>query len=122
METFIGGVGSEKALVVIAAEEGGRVRLIHAPGNHAKALKVVFEREIGEETTVKTDGHAGYNATSLGDREHDAKIQNKAKRQQDDHLQLLHWTASNVKRWLIGTHHGGVKDRIIKNYEEKTNS
>jgi len=115
-EAFIGGAGSEKALVVVAAEEGGRVRLIHAPGNHAEALKVVVEGEIGEKTRVKTDGHAGYNKTSLEGREHQAKVQSKAERQESDHLQLVHWAVSNVKRWLLGTHHGGVQPKHLQSY------
>ncbi len=115
-EALIGGKGNEKKIVVIAAEEGGRVRMIHAPGNHAKALKVVVDSEIDEETTVKTDGHAGYNKTALGGRKRDAKVQSKAEKRENDHLQLMHWMASNVKRWLLGTHHGGVQPKHLQSY------
>ncbi len=115
-EALIGGVGHEKEIVVVAAEEGGRVRMIHAPGNHAEALKVVVDSEIGEKTKVKTDGHAGYNKTSLAGRKHDAKVQTKQEKQKNDHLQLMHWMASNVKRWLLGTHHGGVQPKHLQSY------
>lgn len=115
-EVLVGGKGSEKEIVVVAAEEGGRVRLVQAPGNHTEALKVVIDSEISEETRVKTDGHRGYNQTSLAGREHDPKVQNKAEKQENDHLQLIHWTAANLKRWLLGTHHGAVSPKHLQSY------
>ena len=115
-ETFVGGKGAEKECVVIAGEEHGRVRLTHAPGNHTECLEHVASSEIGSETSVKTDGHAGYNKKSLGDREHSAKVQTKTERQESDHLQLCHWIAANLKRWLLGTHHGAVSAKHLQAY------
>ena len=115
-ETEIGGKGSEKELVVVAAEENGRVRMVHAPGNHAEALKVVADNEIGEKAKVKTDGHKGYNKKSLGGREHQPQVQTKAEKKAGDHLQLMHWAASNVKKWLLGTHHGAVAPKHLQSY------
>lgn len=115
-ETFVGGKGAVKELVVIAAEEFGRVRLVHAPGNHTECLEHIASREIGTATTVKTDGHAGYSEKSLGGRTHCAKVQTKAQRKAGDHLQLCHWTAANLKRWLLGTHHGAVSAKHLQAY------
>lgn len=115
-ETLVGGKGADKEIVVVAAEEKGRVRLTHAPGNHDDALKVVADAEIGEKTDVKTDGNPAYNNKSLGDRTHIRQVQTKAERQENDHLQLMHWTASNLKRWLLGTHHGGVRPKHLQSY------
>lgn len=115
-ETLVGGKGAVKEIVVVAAEENGRVRMTHAPGNHAEALKVVAEREIADKAAVKTDGNPAYGETSLGKREHDPKVQTKEERRQADHLQLLHWMASNLKRWLLGTHHGGVRPKHLQSY------
>jgi hypothetical protein len=38
-ETYVGGKNSDKSMVLVAGEEGGRVRLIHAPGNHEDCIK-----------------------------------------------------------------------------------
>lgn len=115
-ETFVGGKGAEKEIVVIAAQEHGRVRLIHAPGNHGECIKHVVDGEIGQQTAVKTDGHGGYNQKTLGERAHSAKVQTKKERQENDHLQLCHWTAANLKRWLLGTHHGAVRAKHLQSY------
>lgn len=70
-ETFVGGEGAEKAIVVIVAQEFGRVRLTHAPGNHAECLGHIASSEIAPEAVVKSDGHAGYNEKSLASFIHD---------------------------------------------------
>lgn len=115
-ETLVGGKGAQKEIVVVAAEEKGRVRMTHAPGNHTEALKVVADREIGAKTEVKTDGNAAYGKKSLGKRPHEPKVQTKAERKAADHLQLMHWMASLLKRWLLGTHHGGVRAKHLQSY------
>jgi len=33
-ETFVGGKNQNESIVLVAAEEGGRVRLVQAPGNY----------------------------------------------------------------------------------------
>ena len=115
-ETLVGGKGAEKEIVVVAAEEKGRVRMTHAPGNHAEALKVAVDREIGAKSEVKTDGNPAYAEKSLGKRPHKPKVQTKAERKEADHLQLMHWMAALLKRWLLGTHHGGVRAKHLQSY------
>ena len=115
-ETEIGGKGQPKEIVVVVAEEKSRVRMVHAPGNHAEALKVAADNEIGEKTKAKTDGHKAYNKTSLSEREHEPRVQTKAEKKAGDHLQLMHWAASNVKKWLLGTHHGAVSPKHLQSY------
>jgi transposase-like protein len=78
-ETYVGGRNSDKAMVLVAGEEGGRVRLIHAPGNHEDCIKHIVDDTIEADVALKTDGHAAYNARSLRAREHDAKVQSSAK-------------------------------------------
>ena len=115
-ETYVGGKNSDKAIVLVAGEEGGRVRLIHAPGNHEDCIKHVVDDTIEADAALKTDGHAAYNARSLTAREHDAKVQSSAEKKNDDHVQLCHWAAAALKRWLLGTHHGAVSDKHLQSY------
>ena len=63
-----------------------------------------------------TDGHAGYNKKSLDKRTHVAKVQTKAERRENDTLQGCHWTISLLKRWLLGTHAGAVRDKHLQAY------
>ena len=57
---------------------------------------------------MTTDGHAGYSPKSLGERPHEAVVQTKAEKKEDDVVQACHWTISLLKRWLLGTHAGAV--------------
>ena len=115
-ETFVGGKTKDKSIVLVAAEEGGRVRLVQAPGNHEACIEHVANTEISPEASVKTDGHAAYNERTLAKRTHDAKVQTKAEKKANDHLQLCHWTASAMKRWLLGTHCGAVSEKHLQSY------
>ena len=63
-----------------------------------------------------TDGHAGYNKKSLEKRSHDAIVQTKAERRENDAVQGCHWTISLLKRWLLGTHAGAVRDKHLQAY------
>jgi transposase-like protein len=116
-EALVGGKGGpHKQLVLAAAEKGGRVRLAHAENNDAATCKRFLDGEVSKEAAVTTDGHAGYNDTSLGERPHDAIVQTKAERREADAVQACHWTISLLKRWLIGTHAGAVKPKHLQAY------
>ena len=116
-EALVGGKGGpHKELVLVAAEANGRVRLAHADNNDAGTLKRFADGHIAADTEVVTDGHAGYNEESLGERPHDRKVQTKAERRENDAVQTCHWTISLLKRWLLGTHAGAVSDKHLQAY------
>ncbi len=115
-ETLIGGEGAEKALVFVAAEAGGRVRLAHTPNNDEDCIKTFADREIAKEASVTTDGLPSYNENSLENRPHEMAVQSNDERAQVDTLQLCHWAAMLVKRWFMGTHHGAVRQKHLQSY------
>jgi Zn ribbon nucleic-acid-binding protein len=116
-EALVGGKGGpHKQLVLVAAESNGRVRLAHAENNDAGTLQQFADGGIAASTQVATDGHAGYSKKSLGDRPHEAVIQTKAERRENDVVQGCHWTTSLLKRWLLGTHAGAVKPKHLQAY------
>ena len=65
---------------------------------------------------VVTDGLASYNECSLTNRPHDMIVQTKAERRENDALQACHWTISLLKRWLLGTHAGAVREKHLQAY------
>jgi ISXO2 transposase-like protein len=65
--------------------------------------------QIAADARVVTDGHAGYDAKSLGKRPHDAGVQTKAERREND-------AATGRSRLLIGTHAGAVRDKHTQAY------
>ena len=100
----------------MAAEAGGRVRLAHALNNDAITLKRFADGQIAAEAEIVTDGHAGYSKKSLGDRPHEAVVQTKAERRENDAVQGCHWTIALLKRWLLGTHAGAVRAKHLQAY------
>jgi hypothetical protein len=115
-EAFVGGRRAGKSMVLVATETDGRIRLAHALTNDEDTLKTFVDANLGDEADVTSDGHAGYNETSLGEREHAAIVQTNDERAEDDTLQRAHWAVSMLKRWLIGTHAGAVKPRHLQAY------
>ena len=116
-ETLVGGKGGpNKELVLVASERGGRVRLAHADNNDAGTLKSFADGQIAPDASAVTDGHAGYNAKSLGSRPHEAVVQTKAERRLGDAVQGCHRTIALMKRWLLGTHAGAVAPKHLQAY------
>ena len=116
-EALVGGKGGpHKQLVLAATEKCGRVRLAHAENNDAATCKRFVDGEVSTDAAVTTDGHAGYNETSLGERTHEAVVQTKAEKRAADAVQACHWTISLLKRWLIGTHAGAVRPKHLQAY------
>lgn len=116
-ETLVGGKGGpHKELVMVAAEANGRVRLAHVKNNDTATCEHFVSGQIAADAHVVTDGHAGYNTQSLGAREHTAIVQTKAERRENDAVQACHWTTSLLKRWLLGTHAGAVRDKHLQAY------
>jgi Zn ribbon nucleic-acid-binding protein len=116
-EALVGGKGGpHKELVLVAAEVNGRVRLAHVENNDKDTCKRFAEGQIAADTHVVTDGHAGYSEKSLGKRPHDMIVQTKAERRESDAVQSCHWTISLLKRWLLGTHAGAVRDKHLQAY------
>jgi transposase-like protein len=116
-EALVGGKGGpHKQLILVAAEANGRVRLAHAENNDEGTCQRFADGEIAADAHVVTDGHAGYNETSLGARPHEAVVQTKAERRKSDAVQACHWTISLLKRWLIGTHAGAARPKHLQAY------
>ena len=103
-------------LVLVAAETGGRVRLAHVENNDTETCKRFADGQVATDARVVTDGHAGYSPKSLGERPHEKKVQTKAERRENDAVQNCHWTISLLKRWLLGTHAGAVRDKHLQAY------
>jgi hypothetical protein len=116
-EALVGGKGGpHKELVLVAAEAGGRVRLAHAATNDKATLRRFADGQVAAQARVTTDGLASYDADSLGGRPHEAKVQTRAERRDNDAVQTCHWTISLLKRWLLGTHAGAVAPKHLQAY------
>lgn len=131
-ETFIGGPkpgkrgrGAEgKALVVGAVEvrtagsgrtRPGRLRLKRISGATRRKLEPFVKAAVERGSLVVTDGHKGYaNLSDIG-YSHEVHVARHAA-DPDAVLRHLHTAFSNLKTWLMGTHHGAVSAKHLQAY------
>ena len=105
------GRGAEgKELVVIAAEidgvKTGRIRMKRIPNADGKTLGNFVRTNIKAESTVVTDGWRGYLGISQQGYYH-KRIKGESVGI-EELLPRVHRVASLLKRWLLGTHQGGI--------------
>jgi len=129
-ETFIGGVRSTarggrspigKAVVGIAvdARKGGpgRVRLERLPNTEKDTLTEFVLANVERGSEVHTDAWAGYN--DIGRFNYSHVITNMSSAGAlDAHVTMpnAHRVASLLKRWLLGTHQGGMSREQLDYY------
>jgi len=122
------GRGAEgKVIIAIAVERRGfgkksrrwklgRTRIQVAPDVSAKTLLDFVEDMCAPRSTIHTDGLTAYrNLPSRGFR-HEATAVSKGNDPAHVVLPGVHRVASLVKRWLLGTHHGGIGAQHVEVY------
>lgn len=126
-ESFVGGRtkgkgrGNTDAPLVIAAVEvryrqsekkgrrakyAGRLRLRHIVSRSREECEDFVRDNIAKGSTVRTDGHLGYDHLPRLGYDHDSMVLDGDHDRIEQHLPLIHVVFSNLKTWLRGTHHG----------------
>ncbi len=83
----------------------GRLRLALVPSRGKAALEGFVQAAVESGTTVVTDGWRGYGGlAALGYGHHPINI-NGDQTRTDESLPMIHLVFSNLKAWLLGTHH-----------------
>jgi len=119
-ETYVGGVETgggrrhlgNKALVAIAAQGDGkgigRVRLRRIPDASSRSLHAFVKEAIEPGSRVVTDGWEGYEGLKDLGYKHKIRVISGSGKTASTLLPRVHRVASLLKRWLLGTHQGGV--------------
>jgi transposase-like protein len=126
-ETFVGGPGAgcgrhvgNKALVAIAVEirgqAMGRIRMRRVADSSGESLCGFVHAVVVPGATVQTDGFASYLGLSALGYGHDPKIKLGSTPTDEPRLPRVHRVASLLKRWLLGTHQGGVSREHLDYY------
>lgn len=128
-ETFVGGFregrrgrdNERKALVVIAAQRDGRkigrIRMARIADASAENLGGFIKQALAPGTVVHTDGWRGYNGLrELGYQRHITIQQGRPPSTAVEALPRVHLVASQLKRWLLGTHQGAVHPSHLDYY------
>ena len=127
-ETYSGGVekgkrGREtetKAIVAIAAEENGkgigRIRLRQVKDVSGASLLPFIQSAVVPGAVVHTDGWSGYSGLMATGYKHQVTIISASPDPAHVAMPRVHNIAALLKRWLLGTHQGGVQHRHLDYY------
>ena len=119
-ETLVGGLEAgggrrhlgKKALVVIAAEVRGRaigrIRMQRVADASADSLLTFVQHAVQPGSVVITDGLQSYRRLPKRGYRHDRRVLLGRGESAEAVLPRVHRVASLLKRWLLGTHQGGV--------------
>jgi len=127
-EVFLGGVkpgirgrgALGKILVLVAVEDKGkagfgRIRITVIPDASAVSLRKAIESMVEPGSTIRTDEWPGYPSITKHGYAH-TPMKGRASVPGEDPTPLVHRIASLLKRWILGTHQGGVRASHIKAY------
>jgi len=108
-----------KTLVLVAAEDKGgrgigRIRMQIIPNATAASLRATVTTMVEPGSTVRTDGWTSYQPERWGYRHRLVKRQ--PLNPGDDPTPLIHRVSSLLKRWLLGTHQGGIQITHLQEY------
>jgi transposase-like protein len=99
------------AVEVRPDDKAGRVRIRIAPSNRTQDLVRFLRANVEMETTVITDGNIAYKRiTSFG------YFHVVEEEDVDYRLPHIHRVFSNLKTWILGTHHGGIMHKHLQAY------
>jgi len=108
----------DKALIAVAVEADGenigRIRLRHIPDTDRATLHGFIQQSIEPGSTVATDGLQAYR--ELEGYVHDRQIQKHQPTDAEHLLPRVHRVISLLKRWLLGTHQGGIAHEYREDY------
>lgn len=109
-----------KALISIAAEENGkgigRIRMSRIPNASAVHLERFVTTSVEPGSIVHTDGWEGYGAWLTPAYNHEVTVLKGKKDTAAILMPRVHRVASLLKRWLMGTHQGGISHEHLDYY------
>ena len=127
-ETYVGGPeqgtkGREtesKAIVAVAAEKNGRgigrIRLRRIMDVSGDSLIPFVKEAVIPGSVVHTDGWSGYSDLENAGYKHQITVISRGTELAHEVLPRVHIAASLLKRWLNGTHQGGVQHQHLDYY------
>ena len=127
-ETYVGGPeegkrGREtenKVIVVVATEKRGhgigRIRLRRIKDVSAESLLPFIRETIAPGATIHTDGWKGYAGLADAGYPHRVTVLSAGLEPAHEVMPRVHKVAALLKRWLLGTHHGGMQHQHLDYY------
>lgn len=119
-EAFVGGEEQgvhgrqteTKAMIAVAAEADGRgigrIRMRRIPDASAENLMPFIEDSVEPGSVVHTDGWLGYQPLEGRNYRHKITFLKGSSKTASELMPRVHLAVALLKRWLLGTHQGGV--------------
>jgi transposase-like protein len=127
-ETYVGGPEEgqrgrkieTKEIVAVAAEENGRgigrIRLQRIKDVSAESLLPFVQGVVAPGSVVHTDGWRGYSGLAAAGYKHQVTVISSGSDPAHVAMPRVHNVASLLKRWLLGTHQGGIQPQHLDYY------
>lgn len=96
----------------------GRLRLQVVSDRQAATCETFVRENVTRGALVRTDGWTGYDGLTAGGWAHDGRV--VTPEEADVHLPLIHLVFSNLKSWILGTHHGTSQQHLQAYLNEYT--
>ena len=94
----------------------GRLRLQVVPDRRMDMLTEFVKENVAPKAKILSDGWRGYNELMKLRYKHKALPMNGDPENAENHLPLIHVVISNLKTWILGTHHGRVEPQHLQAY------
>jgi transposase-like protein len=109
-----------KAMIAVAVEEDGdgigRIRIRRIPDASAESLMPFIEDSVEPGSVVHTDGWLGYQPLEGRGYRHKITILKGNSKTASELMPCVHLAVALLKRWLLGTHQGGVSMEHLDAY------
>jgi transposase-like protein len=127
-ETYFGGLEegrigrghAAKALIIIAVQaEGpsiGRIRIRCIPDASANSLHRFIQDSVEPGSTIHTDAWLGYSGLRKKGYDHEVTPRGPNPANASKLLPRVHRVISLLKRWVLGTHQGGISHQHLDYY------
>jgi len=122
-EAFLGGVNNKQVIGVAAEKRGlgtGRIRLKHLKSRSAPEIQGFITESVAAGSKIISDEHKSYIKIIEKGYTHDAMKKpyywEQVDGDDDRLLPCVHRVASLLKRWYLGTYHGGMNMMEIQPY------
>ena len=109
-----------KAIVAVAAEQRGRgigrIRLRRVKDVSAESLLAFLQDAVEPGATIHTDGWRGYAGLPAAGYRHQVTVIGGGSEPAHEIMPRAHKVAALLKRWLLGTLHGGIQHQHLDYY------
>ena len=94
----------------------GRLRLRVVAGRTTEDLTRFVQDSVDKGSTVRTDGWQGYDPLPSLGYVHEPLVMAGDPDKAEAHLPMIHLVFSNLKTWILGTHHGAIGQHHLQAY------